>query len=330
MRAVTGDVVAADRRRLGEQVGEHGQLDAGLAEGRQHLLDVAEEEPVGADDEHALALEREPVGVEEVGGAVQGDDGLAGARPALHDEDAGQLGPDDLVLLALDGGDDVGEAAGAAGLEGGDERAVAGDAPLVDGGAAAVAEGRGGVAEQLVLDAEEGAAPGGEVAAAGQAHGLAAGRPVEGLGDRGPPVDDDRLTVLVGDRHPPDVEGTGAVVVRLVVGPVLVGLVTVAGRWRRPRGVLEVDPAEHQGGVAQVELPEPGGDGVPDHVALEPGLLGAAPAHLDHLLEPGCAACEPARGSRRRGRCTPVRPRDRGERSLAEGSSVPREGDGSC
>ena len=117
-------------RRLGEEVGEHRQLDAGLAERRQHLLDVAEEQPVGADDEHALALEREAVGVEQVGGPVQGDDRLAGAGAALHDEDAGQLGADDLVLLALDGGDDVGEAAGAAGLEGGDEGAVAGDAPV--------------------------------------------------------------------------------------------------------------------------------------------------------------------------------------------------------
>ena len=103
---------------LGQQVGEHDELDAGLAERREHLLDVAEEQPVGTDDEHALALEREPVRVEEVGGAVQGDDGLAGAGAALDDEHAGELGPDDLVLLALDGGDDVGEAAGAGRLDG--------------------------------------------------------------------------------------------------------------------------------------------------------------------------------------------------------------------
>ena len=77
----------------GDEVGEHRQLDAGLAERRQHLLDVAEEQPVGADHEHALALEREPVGVEEVGGAVQGHDGLAGAGAALHDEHAGQRRP---------------------------------------------------------------------------------------------------------------------------------------------------------------------------------------------------------------------------------------------
>ena len=71
-----------------EEVGQHRQLDAGLAEAREHLLDVAEEEPVGADHEHALALEREPVGVEQVGGAVEGDDRLAGAGAALHDEHA--------------------------------------------------------------------------------------------------------------------------------------------------------------------------------------------------------------------------------------------------
>ena len=75
-----------------EEVGEHGQLDAGLAERRQHLLDVAEEQPVRADDEHALALEREPVRVEEVRGAVQRDDGLAGAGAALHDQHARELG----------------------------------------------------------------------------------------------------------------------------------------------------------------------------------------------------------------------------------------------
>jgi hypothetical protein len=75
------------RRR--HQVGQDDQLDAGLAQRGQHLLDVAQEHPVGPDDEHALILQREPVRVEQVGGAMQGDDGLAGARAALHDQDAG-------------------------------------------------------------------------------------------------------------------------------------------------------------------------------------------------------------------------------------------------
>ena len=65
------------------------------------------------------------------------------------------------------------------------------------------------LAEQLVLDAEQLAALDGEVAAAGQAHRVAPGGPVERLGDRRPPVDHDRLAVLVGHGQPADVEALG-------------------------------------------------------------------------------------------------------------------------
>ena len=58
-------------RHVGHQVGEHGELDAGLPERGQHPVDVAEEHPVGPDDEHTLVLEREAVGVQQVGGAVE-------------------------------------------------------------------------------------------------------------------------------------------------------------------------------------------------------------------------------------------------------------------
>ena len=178
----------------------------------------------------------------------------------------GSGGPDDLVLLALDGGDDVGEPAGAGRLERGDQRAVAADAVVR---VAAVAAARAAaLAEQLVLDVEERAAPGGEVAAAGQAHRLAAGGPVERLGHRGPPVDDDRLLVLVGHRQAPDVVGVARRRLRVAVAVARL-----------------VDAPEHERGVAEVELGEPVGDRVLDHVALEPGLLGAAPADLDHRLE---------------------------------------------
>jgi hypothetical protein len=139
-----------------DEVGEHRQLDPGLAERGQHLLDVAEEEPVGADHEHALALEREPVGVEQVGGPVQRHHRLAGAGAALDDEHPGQRGPDDLVLLALDGGDDVAEAPGA-GLS-----SAAMSAPRARRRELAApvrprrAEGSAArLAEQLVLDAEQ-------------------------------------------------------------------------------------------------------------------------------------------------------------------------------
>jgi hypothetical protein len=121
------------------------------------------------------------------------------------------------------------------------------------------------VAEQFVLDPQQGAASGGEVAAAGQTHGLATGGPVERLGHRGPPVDDHRLLLGVAHRDAADVEVLGQAV----------------GRLRGP-----VDPAEAQGGISQFELGEPVDDRVVDDLALEAGLLGATPADLDHRGEP--------------------------------------------
>ena len=51
--------------------------------------------------------------VEQVGGAVQRDGRLAGPGAAGDHEDARQGGPDRLVLLGLDRGDDVAHPAGA-------------------------------------------------------------------------------------------------------------------------------------------------------------------------------------------------------------------------
>ena len=51
--------------------------------------------------------------VKQVGGAVERNRGLSRARTALHDQHAVHRPPDYLVLLALDGGDDVVHATGA-------------------------------------------------------------------------------------------------------------------------------------------------------------------------------------------------------------------------
>ena len=83
-----GGVVDAAHPHLGHEPRHRRQADARLPQGGEHLLDVAQEERVGADHEHALALEREAVRVEQVGGAVQRDGRLARARAALDDEDA--------------------------------------------------------------------------------------------------------------------------------------------------------------------------------------------------------------------------------------------------
>ena len=133
---------------------------------------------------------------------MEGDGRLARAGTALDQDDAGQGRPDDLVLLPLDGGDDVGHPAGARPLQGGQQGALADQDEVVPVGSAV---------RQLVVEAGEPAAPQDEVAPADQAHRRAGGRPVERLGGRRPPVDDQRLVVLVGDRHPADVVALAAV-----------------------------------------------------------------------------------------------------------------------
>ena len=119
-------------------------------------------------------------------------------------------------------------------------------------------------AEQLVLDAEQVPALDGEVAAAHEAHRLAAGGPVERLGDRRPPVDDDRLGLLVGDGEAADVEALGR---------------------GRALGVA-VDAPEHECGVAEVEVGQPLDQGLVERVALEAGLERAAEVGLVEVAEP--------------------------------------------
>ena len=125
------------------------RLTPGLAERGKHLLDVAQEERVGPDHEHALALEREAVGVEEIGGAVQRHRRLARTRAALDDQDAGERRADDLVLLALDGPDDVAHVPGAGLAEGGEQRAGAAEHHPVGEQALAAGDGHGAVAGSI-------------------------------------------------------------------------------------------------------------------------------------------------------------------------------------
>src|SRR5690606_21197893 len=127
------------------------------------------------------------------------------------------------------------ELSGARLLRRGDERAAT-THPVVAVALAVDAQQLGALAEQLVLDAEELAAAGGEVPAADEPHRRPPGGPVERLGDRRPPVDDERLLRLVGHGDAPDV---------VALAPLGAGL---------------VDPPEDEAGVADVEVLQPLGD----------------------------------------------------------------------
>ena len=131
-----------------------------------------------------------------------------------------------------------------------------------------------------------------EVATAGDAHRLDRGGPVEGLGDRGAPVDDERREVVVGDRDAPDVErldGLGGARTRR----------SVVGRRQ------QVEAAEAQRRVADVEAGQAAAGVGLGGLALEPGLVGAAPGDLGvplghplgrptHDVEPGVGGVEVA------------------------------------
>ena len=112
--------------------------------------------------------------VEQVGRAVQGDGGLAGAGAAAHDQHAGEIGADRFVLLRLDGGDDVTHATRAFAVERSEQGA------LPHHGEAGVVGGLG--VEDLVVESDQAPAVGLEVAAAGDVHRRDGGGPVEGLG----------------------------------------------------------------------------------------------------------------------------------------------------
>ena len=257
--------VALDLRDLGRVVGAHRvlRLQAGggrelhvlLAERRQHLVDVAQEDRVRPDEQHPAVPEALPVRVEQVRGTVQRDGRLAGAGTTGDDEHTRDRRADRLVLLGLDGRDDVAHPSRARTLERGEQRALADDRQVRLVGCVAV--------EDLVVEADDHAplpGTGEEVAPAHDVHRLDRGRAVEGLGDRCAPVDDDRVALLVGDGDAPDVVGAGRLAVAVPVA--------------------QVEPPEAERQVADVERGEAPAREVLGHVPLETGLVGAAPPHL--------------------------------------------------
>ncbi len=217
-----------------------------FAERRQYLLDVPQEHRAGPDQQHTLIREPAPVRVEQVRGAVQGDRGLARSRPAADDQHAVHVGADRFVLFGLDRGDDVAHAAGAVALQRGEQRALARDPEAF--------VFHGILVEDLVVEGGDLAAlAGDEVAAPDDRHRLDRGRPVERLGHGGAPVDDEGSVGVVFHGQAPDVPA---------------------------HAPLQVEAAEHQGRVADLELGQPALGHVPGDIPLQAGLVGPACAHV--------------------------------------------------
>ena len=165
------------------------------------MRDVVEERPVRPDDEHPLATEPAAVLEHEVRSPVQSDCGLARARSALDDEHLVHRRTDHDVLLGLDRGDDLAHRAGAGSADLGEHRIgdPAGDVASV-GIVEVFIEVGGDLGAPPVLSGLER-----EAATQGDAERVGAGRPIERCGDRRPPVDHDRVVLVVFDVAPPDV-----------------------------------------------------------------------------------------------------------------------------
>ncbi|WP_447644336.1 hypothetical protein [Nocardioides zeae] len=253
-------LVVAARAHAVDDLAERAQRHGGLAEARQHALDVAHEHAAGPDHEHAARLEPAAVVVEQEGGAVQRDDRLAGAGTARDGDDALRGGPDGLVLLRLDGRDDRVHRAVAGPGELRHERALADDRQRAPGSLLRLL-GLG--VEQLVLDALDDRARRAQHATAHDALGVRRGRLVEHRGRRGPPVDEQHVVVLVAQADAADVARLRVALAR------------------------QVEPSEHQALVRGVEL----GDALrrlEDHrVALdEPALVAETAALVALVGEP--------------------------------------------
>jgi hypothetical protein len=221
-----------------------------LAKAGENSLDVRHERSGRTDHQHSTALEPPTVGVQQVGRTVQCDDSFAGTRAAADHSDTASWCPDRLVLLGLDGRDDVAHRVPASARQRRHQRALAEHRqvfrrPL----------GR----QQVVFEPDDPRPLVPQYATAYHAQPVGRGRSVERLGGGRSPVDHQRLVLRVTDADPADVQ-----LLQLLGGRDGLAVVTCVG----------VEPAEHQSFVLCVQLGDPAGGGVDQHVALvEAGLL---------------------------------------------------------
>jgi hypothetical protein len=211
-------VAARPGPHLGHQVGDRPLLHAQLAEPGEDVGDEGEVGGARADHQHAVALQPPAMLVQQIGDAVQADRCLAGPGSALDDDGLLQRRADQVVLLRLDGGDDVAHGADTGSLDLGGQQPVR-QVPV------AAAE-----VELFVLQRGERAGLVAEAPAQAHAEALPWCGAVEGPRQARAPVDHHRVALAVDH----------------------VAAAEVEARAGQLSGVVVVDAAEEQRAVAVV------------------------------------------------------------------------------
>ncbi|MGB3954789.1 MAG: hypothetical protein WBL05_05845 [Brooklawnia sp.] len=219
-----------------------------------------------AKDQHSgPAAGQSRVGIQQVGRAVQRDDGLARPRAAVHEQRAVGVGSDDGVLVGRDRAEDVLHPGGAGLGQAGQQRRV-----TIGGEPAGATR-----CEELVPVVDDLASCPAVSAPAGQTHRLSQGGREERSGGRGTPVHEQLPAGGVLDPDPPDIDD-------LAVGgdhPAQTHIEPVASQQPQARG----QPLGLQVAFEQL-LPGPGGS-LPELVEL-PFQVGG------HLVQGRSHGCE--------------------------------------
>lgn len=172
-----------------------------LTQRGEHLVDVMQERRAGADHQHSGTLQRATMRIQQVGRAMQRDRGLAGSRTALHHHRLVEVRTDDTVLLALDGGHDIGHFAGAFGVKRRKQSTLAGQCAI--GGR--LADLIGMHVEHLILDADHFPETQRDMPAHDDVAMIRRRRLIERACRVGAPVGENRLMILIGQADTPNV-----------------------------------------------------------------------------------------------------------------------------
>ena len=174
-------------------------------------------------------------------------------------------------MFGLNGGDDVAELSGSTALERREQRAVA----TQTGGrfckAVVVTNPDVAIAKEFVFDSQKLSPLNRKMPTPRQTHGFAAGGAVERLGHRRAPVDDDGLSLLVGDGQTTNVEA-----------------LQLVGAFRKA-----IDAPEHQSRVTQIELRQPIDESFVENVPFVTSLERSAKARLAEVAQfPGIGTAQ--------------------------------------